>query len=276
MQPPRLAKSSLHALSLIPAIWLSGLLQPQPLAAQSAAPLTFDVISVKPNSSAGANGNINRRDDGIHIENFDLSTLIRFAFNLDFDGQMIGIPAWTRAAHFDIDARVAAEDVASFKKLSSTQIDDMLVKILEARFNIAVHREERQLPIYRLVLSKNGAKPEAVKPSKTAQTDYFLNANDVHISLHNEPISALAAALTRRTRRTVVDQTGLPGNYDLDLKFSPFNADPDAVVEEEARIDAGAPDLFTALQEQLGFKLESGKGTVSCIVLDRIERPSVD
>ncbi len=236
----------------------------------------FDVISVKLNNNDAAGGNINRRDDGFHIENVNLSILIRFAYGLDFDGQMVNVPEWAREARYDIDARVAPEDMDKFKHLTGAQRSLMLQQILTDRFKISIHHEDQQLPIYNLVPAKGGVKTSGVKPVDATKPGQFLSTGDDHISMHNQPITALTAALTRATQRTVIDKTGLTGKYDLELRYTPDNPDPAMAIDDKSRADTEAPTIFTAVQEQLGLKLESAKGPVDCIVIDRIEKPAAN
>jgi uncharacterized protein (TIGR03435 family) len=189
---------------------------------------------------------------------------------------MINVPEWTNDARYDVEARVAPEDVEKFKHLTREQHNLMLQQILTERFKIAIHHEDRELPVYNLVPAKSGVKTSGVKPVDTTKPGQFLSTGDDHISMHNQPISSLAAALTRATHRTVIDKTGLTGKYDLELKYTPDNPDPAMAQDDKSRANTEAPTLFTALQEQLGLKLESAKGPVDCIVIDHIEQPTAN
>jgi uncharacterized protein (TIGR03435 family) len=249
------------------------------IAAQTQGKLAFDVVSVKPNRSGGSAGNIHDLPGGIQMDNFPLNTLIRFAYELNFDGQMIGVPAWATAERYDVDARVAAEDVERFKRLTSGERDAMLQSILVERFKLAAHHRTEQLPVYDLTIVKEGRGLALVKPGDGPQRAPYLNTGDDRISMHDEPIDALASALMRKTHRRVVDKTGLTGHYDLELRFAPNSGTAPAGNDEqkaETGADSSDPGLFTALQEQLGLKLKADKGPVDCLVVDHIERPSVN
>jgi len=196
---------------------------------------------------------------------------------------MINLPEWTKNSRFDIDARVAPEDVARYKALSLTQMSSTLQSVLVDRFKIVVRHEAHDLPVYNLVIAKGGLKP-AIKPVDANKPGLYLQGGDNHISMHNLPIASLDSALSRLVHRTVIDKTGLNGNYDVELKFTPDSYDPamaksdKEAAEAAARAgnDGEAPTLFTAIQEQLGLKLVSAKGPVDCIVIDHIEKPAAN
>jgi len=249
------------------------------IAAQTQEKLAFDVISVKPNRSGGSAGNIHNLPDGLQMDNFPLDTLIRFAYELNFDGQMIGMPSRAASERYDIDARVAAEDVERFRKLTPVERDDMMQSILTERFKLSAHHRTEQLPVFDLTIAKESPGLALVKPGDGSQRAPYLNTSDDRISMHDEPIGSLAGALMRKTHRTVVDKTGLTGHYDLELKFAPDSGTISmADVEKKEQPDAASsgPSLFTALQEQLGLKLKADKGPVDCLVVDHIERPSAN
>ncbi len=253
-------------------------------AQQAAAPSlpSYAVISIKPNNSGSTSSTIRRLPDGIHMENVSIGDLVRFAYNLNFDGQMINLPAWAAEADFDIDVRVDTADIEKFKALTVREEKQSMQAVLISRFKLLAHHEDRQMPVYNLVVAKGGPKP-ALKAVDSAANG-FVNSNANHITMHDEPIAALAETLTRRTNRTVIDKTGLTGNYDVELKFTPDSYDPamaktdKEAAEAAARAgnDGEAPTLFTAIQEQLGLKLVSAKGPVDCIVIDHIEKPAAN
>ncbi len=243
---------------------------------------TFDVVSIKPDISQSNNSNMDRNVDGVHVTNVNLANLLRTAYNLDFDGQMINLPDWAKTSRFDIDARVAPEDLEKFKALPMPQTMQMLTNVLVERFKITVHHESRQFPVYNLVIAKGGLKP-AIKPADTTVPGLFLHGGYNYLSVHNLPISNFAGALSRQLHRPVIDKTGLTGNYDFTVRFTPDAADPGTLRNDKAAAEAAdmaakedLPSLFTAIQEQLGLKLVSAKGPVDCIVIDHIEPPTAN
>jgi uncharacterized protein (TIGR03435 family) len=255
------------------------LLNATKVAAQTQQKLAFDVISVKLNRSGGNAGNIRTLRDGLLMDNFPLNTLIRFAYDLNFDGQMIGVPSWASTDRYDIDARVAADDIEKFKKLTPDQKDAMMQAILTERFKLSVHHQMEQMPVYDLVTTKISSGLALVESGDASQKAPYLNTSDGRISMHDEPIGSLASALMRQTHRTVVDKTGLTGHYDLELRFAPNSGTAPAGDDEQKTENAAGssdPGLFSALQEQLGLKLKADKGPVDCLVVDHIERPSAN
>jgi uncharacterized protein (TIGR03435 family) len=135
--------------------------------------------------------------------------------------------------------------------------------LLEDRFKLAVHRETRQLPVFVMTVAKSGSKLRAADPNGEG----FLGRRGVRGPLTGRKASmpGLAATLSLVMGRKVLDRTGLTGLYDFTLEYAPDNA-----------VDSELPSLVTALQEQLGLKLESSKGPVEVLVIDHAEKPTED
>jgi uncharacterized protein (TIGR03435 family) len=142
----------------------------------------------------------------------------------------------------------------------------MLQKLLEHRFKLTIHREAKEMPVYALVVGKNGPKIQAVKDDDGGTQ---VDGGDGHpISARNLSMEGLAQILSRRqqTDRPVLDRTGLKGIFNFTLDFA---------TDDAASADGtAAPSIFTAVQEQLGLKLEATKGPVEIVVIDRVEKPS--
>jgi uncharacterized protein (TIGR03435 family) len=179
-----------------------------------------------------------------------------------------GLPAWTENDRFDVEAKADDEATAAMEKLSTKEHEHlervMLQSLLADRFQLRVHYESKSQPVYELVLAKNGPKikplPADQKPgwAKATPGEFIANGKSIADFAHFLSISNLAG-------RTVVDKTGLMGNYDFDLKWTPDN--------QQGTSDAG-PTLFTALEEQLGLKVVPAKGPVQTLVVDHVERPT--
>lgn len=200
--------------------------------------------------------------------NVRISDLIFNAFDLKSPDQIVGLPNWDSEDSFDIEAKVDEDDLASYQKLSDRerkeQAAPMLRSMLTERFNLKAHHETRILPVYALVVAKGGFK---LKQAQGAENLYGMNTNRGLISIRGGPIGArFIVGLSNFVGRIVVDKTGLTGYYDIDLKWTP---------DESPTSDPNAPpDLFTALEEQLGLKLVSTKAPVDVLVIDHVERPS--
>jgi uncharacterized protein (TIGR03435 family) len=251
--------------------------QSQAPAASSIQPPSFDVISVKPNkSSLGAYGLVITEftADGFRGANVPVHSLLLQAYGLH-EGEIIGEPAWASSEVFDIEAKVAGPDVAAFSKLDSDQRQAMLQQVLAERFKLATHRETRDLPVYALSVAKGGPrlKESAIDPSvpASARRGGGVRMSMGMISANECTIPYFLSMLSRQLGRTILDRTGLTGNYDFTLRWMPDNGTTAA--SDGAQADA-LPSIFTALQEQLGLKLESTKAPASVLVIDHLEKPS--
>jgi uncharacterized protein (TIGR03435 family) len=149
----------------------------------------------------------------------------------------------------------------------------MLQAVLAERFQMKVHQEDREAPIYALIVAKNGSK---LKEATEAGAD-SLNVERGQIIGHSLSLQELAKGLTGgNTGRVVVDRTGLTGKYDFTLTWTPDQGAAPPGPDGGATENVPGPSIFTAIQEQLGLKLEPAKGPVKTLVIDHIERPSAN
>ena len=217
---------------------------------------SFDVASIKPPNPNGDRGmNMSTEGGTVRMHNATLRFCIMTAYGVQ-DYLIEGGPGWTNTDRYEITAK--APDLAP-----QGQVPRMLQTLLEERFKLMVHRETKQLPVFALTLAKNGSKLHPADPG----ADNFLGRRGVRGPLTGRRASmpGLAATLSTLMGRKVLDQTGLTGVYDFTLEFAP----PDAS-------DSTLPSLVTALQEQLGLKLEATKGPVDVVVIDHAEKPTED
>ena len=254
--------------------------QSQAPAASSIQPPSFDVISVKPNkSSLGAYGLVTTEftADGFRGTNVPVHSLLLQAYGLH-EGEIIGEPAWASSEVFDIEAKVAGPDVAAFSKLDNDQHQAMLQQVLAERFKLATHRETRDLPVYALSIAKGGPKlkESAIDPSvpASARRGGGVRMSMGMISANECTIPYFLSMLSRQLGRTILDRTGLTGNYDFTLRWNPDNGVTASSNPPEGSQADALPSIFTALQEQLGLKLESTKAPASVLVIDHLEKPS--
>jgi uncharacterized protein (TIGR03435 family) len=263
--------------------------------AQTAAAPKFDVASVRPTASTDGRALLQATPGRLMMTNLGLRRLILIAWGIQ-DYQLAGDPPWIESARYDIEAK--ADGNPSIQQMEGP----MLQALLEERFKLTVHRETRQLPVYELSVAKAGLKlqpskegscaPYAVDAPPAATTPGeprpnfcgFRNpaADGLNRTLERTGVTmtALAANLSRSYNsvlgRNVIDKTGLNGTFDIHLKwvFDPLNGQRSG--SDATTPDLAGPSIFTALQEQLGLKLESAKGPVEVLVLDRIEKPSAN
>jgi uncharacterized protein (TIGR03435 family) len=252
--------------------------------AQSGSPRPeFEVASIKLNKSADSRVMVIPATGGrFTATNIPLQYLVTAAYRIQKDYQLSGAPPWLPSERYDIEAK--AEGDPSFDAMLV-----MLQTLFEDRLQLKFHRVTKELPVYALVVSKPGklhqsegncAPPhEALpprEPVKLAAAPCRFMILPGRLGSQNAAMKQLTDALSRLTDRIVLDKTNLTGEYDINLEFTgdqgEFQAPAAAGLTPTP--DANRPSLFTALQEQLGLKLESQKGPVEMIVIDHIERPS--
>ncbi|MGA2438887.1 MAG: TIGR03435 family protein [Acidobacteriaceae bacterium] len=233
---------------------------PQPAAAPQAAttptpPLAFDVASVRLSAPNGPRPYINDLPSNrFTATNEPLSNLIRIAYGA-IGNNRITAPEWLSYTHYDIAAQIEGDT-----KLTHEQMMPLLRRLLEERFHLVVHHEEKVVPGYELVVAKGGPKLNPTKGAK--QYGYFLSNE---LRFQNVSIKEIAAMLGGAAGGAGVDKTGITGNYDIDLKFAPENV-------SEGSADAALPSIFTAVQEQLGLKLVPQKVPIDTLVIDHVDR----
>ena len=264
----------------------------------------FDVVSIRENKSGDLAQGMRRQPGGrLVVNNAPVRTLILQAFGLQ-PQQLVGGPDWIGSARYDIAARAAGEfPVTEPGTVGPMQL--MMQRMLADRFQLAVHMETRELPIYALTVARtDGRLGPRLKP---AATDCQTLMNELvkgarsggappaapqlpdgrpacgmrvggggALTAGGTSMAALARMLAVPVGRLVEDRTGLPGAFDFDLEFT---ADPGGAAAAGAGAprppdNANAPSIFTALEEQLGLKLEPQRAPAEVLVIDRIERPS--
>jgi uncharacterized protein (TIGR03435 family) len=272
--PPRVIRSRLLTLGL----FLS-------LATASAQTLTFEVASIKPNTSGRDGGSIGRRGDTFVTQNVPLTALLEYAYGPTkgslLKAQIVGAPEWANTDHFDIQAK--SQNHAPNVPVEETKL--MLQSLLQERFQLKVNRETRDLPVYNLVLIKNGPKLSADQTPPDPRQSFIqfassknqlttlprgairmiTEASGTTLSGTAIPVSRVVSLLQGQSDRMVLDKTGFTGLFDVQLEFSPVVATP---VEAES-----SPSLFTAIQD-IGLKLESARAPVEVLVIDYVRKPS--
>jgi uncharacterized protein (TIGR03435 family) len=234
------------------------------------SPPKFEVASIKPADPNVRGFRIQTDPGGRYIATgVTVKFLITQAYGVR-NFQVSGAPGWTDSARYDINAKgeIRIEDKPG-------QMDLMLQDLLADRFHLKLTREAKEMPIFALVLAKSGAK---LKESTVGEDGRRMQTGRGRIEVQGIDMASLANMLSQQLGRTVVDKTGLTGNYDFKLEWTPDLGQPQGPKEiggaETAPPDSPGPTIFTALQEQLGLKLESTKGPVEILVIERVEKPS--
>jgi uncharacterized protein (TIGR03435 family) len=245
---------------------------------------SFDVISVKPDNADGGGMRLAFTEDGLSFENIPVHMLLTQSLQMN-DDQIIGEPSWTKTDRFYVDAKVEGPDIVTLSKLDSRQRSGMLTQILTDRFKMKSHIETRELPIYTLVLAKGGPKlQDAIQPavgpdSPCPGSGPSFDVSRGSMALKNVKLQFFLPFLSEQLGRTIIDRTGLTGSYDFTLSWAPDEGTRDirgATYTGKLTPDQSGPSVFTAIQEQLGLRLESGKGPVKVLVIDHIEKPAAN
>jgi len=257
------------------------------------APLTFEVASIKPNSGDGRRVGIQfMPGGGLRTTGTTLKFLITFAYDVR-DFQVSGGPGWINSDRFDIMAKSerngpeseAPEDLAKMSDAQmKTGVEQMRAKLqalLADRFQLTIHHESKDQPVYALVIGKNGSKLKESEVKQGGDRRRMMRMGRSELNAEGVAMDMLTNTLSNVLGRPVIDRTGLKGNYDFKLAWTPdpgqaggFGGPPPPGVEAPPPPDPNGPSIFTAVQEQLGLRLESQKGPVDLIVIDRVEKLS--
>jgi uncharacterized protein (TIGR03435 family) len=249
------------------------------LFAQSPAPRPafneFEVATIKPSPLDSPGRWIKMQSaNRFYAKNHTLKTLIQAAYNLT-PRAVSGGPSWVDSDRYEILAETSGNVRPDLDEQMS-----MLRKLLADRFNLKFHREEKEFSIYALTVVKNGLKlkestvdPDA-SPEGPPPLVFVLSPESVRLPGRSATMAETASVFQRAALdRPVVDRTGLSGRYDFDLEFTPDES-MFGGLGLKGTPESTKPDLFTAMQQQLGLKLEALRGPVDTIVIDHAERPS--
>jgi len=252
-------------------------------------PPEFEVASIKPYKQEGEGIRMMTRftPDGFTGEGLSLHFLIRQAYGLE-ESQIVGGDKWVDSDQYAINAKMDEADIEALKKLDRDQGLKLRQKMMQAlladRFKLKTHRETRQLPVYELVPAKGGSKlqeardgdtyPNGIKGPDGKSSAGMMRMGPGELTAQALPVKSLVTLLSDHTGRHVIDKTGLTGKYDFTLKWQ--ENDEPATDDSAKGADAAGPSLFTALQEQLGLKLEAQKAPVEVLVIDHAEKPTAD
>jgi uncharacterized protein (TIGR03435 family) len=255
----------------------------------------YDVVSVKP-VEANAKLTIGTQDtsDGLQATT-TVCWLVRMAYGgfkqLPTEDSVTGCPDWAKTAYFNIQAKMSPEQVVALAKLDKDQQErrreQMLRALLADRFKLTIHREAKQVPDYELVVAKGGSKlkestgpdPNAPKGADGKPLGGFLMKNGqlrAQLITMEQLANSLGGPII--LGRKVTDKTGLTGKYNITLNWLPGSGTGSGSLNGIAMPpptpdDDSAPSIFTALEEQLGLKMQRGTGTVDAVVVDHVERP---
>lgn len=244
-------------------MWLGGLL---------AQTTPFDVASIKPNRSGSGSTTMRTSHGQLTASNVTVRMLIQKGFHLK-QFQISGGPEWLDTERYDIAAKTERADISDDNLWLS------LEPLLADRFRLRFHRTTKQLPVYSLVTGKGGPKLKAHTGDDELAVRISAGSGRAKLEAKKASMVRFADALGGFMDRTVLDKTGLSGEYDVRLEWAQDHpGEESASMLGTLREELGltGPSIFTALQEQLGLRLESAKGPVEIIVVDSVEKPSAN
>lgn len=235
---------------------------------------SFEVTTIKPTRLDWTGGRFFRMQSANEFvaRGYPLRVLISAAYNLN-PKAVFGGPAWVDSDRYDIVARTPGEVRPNLDQQMA-----MLRQLLADRFTLKFHREEKPMSVYALIVAKNGPKLKQRQSTTTGPEGppplvFVLAPDVVRVPARGATTTELTYILQRAAfDRPVLDKTGLTARYDFDLEFSPDESLFGGALKGQA--DRTRPGLFTAIQEQLGLKLESTRGLVDSVVIESIARPS--
>ncbi|HLK48097.1 MAG TPA: TIGR03435 family protein [Bryobacteraceae bacterium] len=257
-------------------------------------PLTFEVASIRPAAQAGPGpmrmGIQMMPGGGLRANNVSLRVLLTLAYDVR-DFQVSGGPPWLGSQLYDVQARTgSASDAPASpdgignmseeqRKTFQEQMRERLRNLLADRFQLMVHHETKEAPIYTLEVAKGG--PKFQESKATGRSAGMMRMGRGELNGEGVGMDFVVQVLANQVGRAVIDKTGLKGKYDMKLTWTPDGPQgfgpgggplPGGV--EPPAPDPNGPTIFSALQDQLGLKLESGRGPTDMIVIDHVEKAS--
>jgi uncharacterized protein (TIGR03435 family) len=256
----------------------------------------FDVVAVKPFKQEGEGIQMMTQytQNGIIAKGPTLHMLIRMAYGLE-DNQILNEPAWLNSDSFELNAKMDEETLAAFNKLNKKDQrearEHMLQVALADRFKLTAHKETRDLPVFSLVIAKDGPKfkeakegdtyPNGIKGPDGKSMGGMIMVGPGEITMQGAEVKGMVSILSDQLGHHVLDKTGLTGKYDIHLKWAvedhqgpEMKGAGSSGGDNAPSAEASGPSIYAAIQEQLGLKLESTKAPVEVLVIDHAERPS--
>lgn len=238
---------------------------PAKMMAKDADP-DWEVVTVRPSASMEPGDQVDIHDHHVTLDRDTVEVMLLIGYTAQKD-QIVGLPDWAKTVRWKIDG-IASPD----GEPNLDQFKAMVRKVLAERFGLVFHHEQREMGVLALRVAKGGIKltPDTSDPNGLPNHEYKHNGGQVTGVFQNTSMPELALMLLGQVDKPVVDQTGLAGRFDFQLRWT---RDEAAAAASEA--DA-PPGLFTAIQEQIGLKLEPTRASADVLVIDRLERPGAN
>lgn len=244
---------------------------------------SYELVSIHKTPDSSTQSATNDQPDGFSATASTLRSLIAEAYGFSLgalnDQQLVGAPSWANTQRFDVKAKVDADDAPRLKELTkaATMMVEvrqivtrtptfrmlMLQRLLEDRFHLKMHYEQKVMPLYEMTLARSGVRMKAAHPADPEHGSMSMNSGK--LSGENVPMAFIPVVFAMVLERPVEDKTDTAGNFDFEMHWTP--------TEGTQQNDSG-PSIFTAVEEQMGLRLHPSKGPVWVIVVDRAEMPS--
>jgi len=225
----------------------------------------WEVATVKPSDAEGNNSGFHSQGRRMTIQHRTVKDMLIIGYGMH-EKQLVGMPGWAESDRWDVEGVVDVEGNPNL-----TQLQGLVRKILVERFGLHTHTEKREMGVYAITVAKGGPKLEKSKsdPNGSMSENDNDNGGQRTMRMKNAAMGDFALVMKYAADRPVLDQTGLTGRYDFQLKWT-FD-------DSKAPTDGtAAPGLFTAVQEQIGLKLEPTKASADVLVVDGVERPAAN
>ncbi len=247
---------------------------------------SYELVSIHKTQDLSAPSYIRPDPDGLTAGATSLRSLIGEAYGFSLgqlsDQQLVGASGWVNTQLFDVHAKVDLAEVPKLKELTkaSTMMVEakqmvtrtptfrmvMLQRLLGDRFRLKVHYEQRVMPLYEMTVAKGGVRMKIAHPADPEHGS--MSMSNGKLVGENVPMAFIPVMFALELERPVEDKTSEGGNFDFELHWTGMGT------KDAGNADESAPSLFTAVQEQMGLKLQPGKGPVWVIVVDHAEMPS--
>lgn len=238
----------------------------------------FAVAAIRPSQPGTRSWKMEFTPTGFTARNVSLRTLTEEAFNAYEPGQLVGGTKWFDKATFDVEAKIDPDEQPNFRALTLPERRSILKDLLEQRFQLEAHREERHLSAFALVAANRGVKLHETEAA--AQVHGAVLGIEGLVTMSGPGVlegtgltsGQVCELLTGYVGRVVTDQTGLTGRYDIALRWNPGASA--TASDGSAESETGLPSIETALREQLGLRLVATRSMTSVVVVDKAELPS--
>jgi uncharacterized protein (TIGR03435 family) len=239
----------------------------------------FSVASIKPSNPADPRWKMSYNPTGFVCVGVTLKMLIQEAYDISEASRIINVPKGLDSQKFDIVAKVDEADIDEFHNMALDRRRVLLQNLLQQRFHLKAHLESRISPVYKQVINRPGEIHLKATSIDDKSPTRISRSRSGQLTAQGESMGQLAAFLSNRLDRPVIDRTGLTGRYDISLDWRPEEKElafipPSGVMHQQA--ESEYPSIFLAIKEQLGLRLQPAQYPVTILVTDHVEAPTIN